>query len=105
MDGGRITCDDVNREIGRLEKLWQTPAQGRFGLCQQVLGERFADVDEFDLYQLEGVLNICQTSNSLSEAGRKLFAQSRQQKASTNDADRLKKYLTKFGVEWAFTRA
>ena len=105
VDGGRITCDDVNREIGRLEKLWQTPAQGRFGLCRQVLGERFADVDEFDLYQLEGVLNICQTSNSLSEAGRKLFAQSRQQKASTNDADRLKKYLTKFGVEWAFTRA
>jgi transcriptional regulatory protein RtcR len=66
------------------------------------LGERFADVDEFDLYQLEGVLKICQSSNSLSEAGRKLFGQSRQQKASSNDADRLKKYLSKFGVVWSF---
>lgn len=104
-DGGRITVDDVGRELSRLEKLWQIPQQGRFPLCQHVLGERSTTVDEFDLYQLEGVLKICQNSNSLSEAGRTLFAQSRQNKASTNDADRLKKYLAKFDVEWRFGRS
>ncbi len=104
VEGGRITCDDVDREITRLEKLWQVPQQGRFVLCQQALGERLTEMDEFDLYQLEGVLAICQHSQSLSEAGRTLFAQSRQQKASSNDADRLKKYLAKFDITWQFGR-
>ena len=37
---------------------------------------------------------------SLSEAGRILFAASRQKKKSSNDADRLRKYLAQFGLEW-----
>jgi transcriptional regulatory protein RtcR len=33
-------------------------------------------------------------------AGRKLYAVSRDAKAKPNDADRLKKYLTRFGLDW-----
>ncbi len=43
---------------------------------------------------------MCRQARSLSEAGRVLFAQSRARKKSTNDADRLKKYLTRFGLGW-----
>lgn len=100
-DGGRIRCEEVAHEIMRLKKQWQHHTQGQFVLCQQLLGERMVTVDEFDLCQLEGVLKVCQHSQSLSEAGRKLFAQSRQQKASSNDADRLKKYLARFDLTWA----
>jgi transcriptional regulatory protein RtcR len=39
-------------------------------------------------------------SRSLSEAGRRLFASSRARKKSVNDADRLRKYLQRFGLEW-----
>jgi len=36
----------------------------------------------------------------LSHAGRFLFSASRQQKTSANDADRLRKYLARFGLDW-----
>jgi transcriptional regulatory protein RtcR len=41
----------------------------------------------------------------LSEAGRELFAVSRASKTSVNDADRLRKYLAKFGVTWEAIRS
>lgn len=37
----------------------------------------------------------------MSEVGRILFAVSRQERKVTNDADRLRKYLVRFGLEWA----
>ncbi len=43
---------------------------------------------------------VCKESVSLSDAGRKLFAVSRENKKKSNDADRLRKYLTKFGINW-----
>ena len=39
-------------------------------------------------------------SKSLSAAGRELFAVSRARKANPNDADRLRKYLARFGLRW-----
>lgn len=99
-NGGRVTCEDVNKEIQRLEKLWSNQQQQAFSLCKQFLPNTWQQIDDFDLFQLEAVLAVCQQANSLSEAGRQLFAQSRQQKASSNDADRLKKYLAKFELEW-----
>jgi transcriptional regulatory protein RtcR len=59
-----------------------------------------AEIDPFDLVQLDHVLNVCRESKSLSDAGRKLFAVSRAKKAKSNDADRLKKYLARFGLRW-----
>jgi transcriptional regulatory protein RtcR len=37
----------------------------------------------------------------LADAGRKLFAVSRAEKATPNDTDRLRKYLARFGLDWA----
>jgi len=47
---------------------------------------------------------VCRASASLSEAGRRLFDVSRQEKAKVNDADRLRKYLARFGLDWARVR-
>lgn len=50
--------------------------------------------------QLEEVLRVCRSARSLSDAGRMLFAVSRTRKASSNDADRLRKYLARYGLTW-----
>jgi transcriptional regulatory protein RtcR len=64
------------------------------------MGEGADDLDLFDRAQLERVLDVCRVSASLSEAGRALFAVSRQSKKQPNDADRLRKYLARFGLDW-----
>ena len=63
--------------------------------------DRAAQLDRFERVQLHEVLRVCRRSPSLSAAGRELFASSRAQKQSTNDADRLRKYLARFGLGWA----
>jgi transcriptional regulatory protein RtcR len=66
-----------------------------------VLGpETVVRLDLFDRVQLAEVLRVCRRSRSMSEAGRILFSVSRQERTTTNDADRLKKYLKRFGLEW-----
>ena len=52
------------------------------------------------LVQLAAVIRTCRGSASLSAAGRALFAVSRARRASQNDADRLRKYLARFGLDW-----
>ena len=96
--GGRITEALVEAEIQRLEQNW-TPADSDDERLHRLLApETLASLDLFDRVQLEGVLRVCGASVSLSDAGRRLFAVSRQQKASVNDADRLRKYLARFGL-------
>nr|WP_304949722.1 hypothetical protein [Verrucomicrobium spinosum] len=71
-------------------------------LLPSLLGDgACAEIDPFDLVQLEHVVRVCRDSVSLSDAGRKLFTVSRKSKAKSNDADRLKKYLARFGLSWA----
>lgn len=101
-EGGRITDELVEHEVGRLSKLWgnrQEPEQP--GLLAVLTEAQIAELDLFDRLQLDAVLTVCRECNNLSEAGRRLFAVSRSQRGSTNDADRLRKYLAKFGLEWA----
>jgi len=86
---GRITLALVEEEIVRLQEGWQTAAPSPV-----------MDLDLFDQRQLETVLEVCRRSASLSEAGRELFAVSRMKKANPNDADRLRKYLARFGLSW-----
>ncbi len=62
--------------------------------------ERLATLDRFDRVQLVDVVAVCSQSRSLSEAGRILFAASRQKKQNPNDADRLRKHLLRFGLSW-----
>ena len=76
------------------------PSEPAEELAEAVLGERAAEVDLFERAQLEVVVRVCRESKSLSDAGRRLFAISRTRKASSNDADRLRKYLARFGLDW-----
>jgi transcriptional regulatory protein RtcR len=108
--GGRITVETVEHEIDRLRSHWRGAAQpeppGGATLERLLDAERLAALDRFDRMQLEAVLTVCQTCRTLSEAGRALFSASRGRRRSTNDADRLRKYLARFGLDWkAITEA
>ena len=101
-EGSRIELNEVDAEIQRLRRLWQiTHQQKEVSILEKVLSvEQQAELDEFDRIQLEGVIAICRESKSMADAGRRLFAVSREQRQSTNDSDRVKKYLAKFGLVW-----
>lgn len=87
-------------EIEALGRQWQAAhADGDAALLQSVLPG--AVLDEFDRAQLAAVIRACRECPSLSAAGRRLFAASREGKTSQNDADRLRKYLARFGLDWA----
>ncbi|OIS90555.1 RNA repair transcriptional activator RtcR [Brucella cytisi] len=104
---GRITADEVKEEITRLLRLWRSKAGEApdHRIIETVLGQDgVGKLDLFDQAQLSSVLKICGESQSASAAGRVLFAQSRQEKKSANDADRLIKYLAKFGVSFEEVR-
>ena len=95
--GGRIGEDQVNAEIGRLQRRWggSAPADP----VAQVLGE--TPIDRFDRAQLNEVILACQEHPTAAAAGRALFAHSRTQRATQNDGDRLRKYLAKWGLDFA----
>jgi transcriptional regulatory protein RtcR len=57
-------------------------------------------LDWFDQVQLAAVVKVCRESGTVSEAGRKLFAVSRESRKTPNDADRLRKYLARFSLDW-----
>ncbi|MEE3664426.1 RNA repair transcriptional activator RtcR [Brenneria sp. g21c3] len=94
-ENGRITPALVDEEISRLRRQW-TPGDAERAPLPESVGE----CDLFDRLQLESVLSVCRQASSLSEAGRRLFAVSRQQKKNPNDADRLRKYLARFDLCW-----
>ena len=99
-EGGRITEVDVEDEISRLRSQWQNADIAEDRLERLLSSEALAQIDLFDRLQLDSVIKVCARSASLSEAGRTLFNASRQRKSSSNDADRLRKYLAKFGLTW-----
>jgi len=125
--GGRIDADLVDDEIARLHESWRgaSPPRAHTGdrahaasgahaadrapaalgardVVEDVMGEqRAATLDRFDRAQLADVLAVCRASPSLSAAGRELFAASRAKKSAPNDADRLRKYLARFGLAWS----
>jgi transcriptional regulatory protein RtcR len=117
-DGGRITEADVAAEILRLARDWRRDPVGAAAgddadaaidssraddvLLGHLLGEdRLSALDRFDRVQLAAVVRCCRRERSLSAAGRQLFAISRQRRATANDADRLRKYLARFGLDHA----
>ncbi|WP_390348715.1 RNA repair transcriptional activator RtcR [Variovorax boronicumulans] len=107
-DGGRIAVALVEAEIARLRWLWKHEGTGASVAAddevdlEALLGEeKFAALDLFDRLQLEAVVRVCRPARSLSEAGRQLFQASRTQRSVVNDADRLRKYLAKMGLDWA----
>jgi transcriptional regulatory protein RtcR len=98
--GGRITTEVVAEEVGRLRALWGAPDIAESGLTDFVPAETLATMDLFDRLQLDAVIRATRDCRSLSEAGRRLYAQSRTKRTVTNDADRLRKYLARFGLTW-----
>lgn len=105
--GGRITLDVVDDEIGRLRAAWRSADDPTVddGLERLLTAKALAEIDLFDRVQLREVVRVCRAARSLSEAGRRLFAVSRTRKAAANDADRLRKYLARFGLDWNALKA
>lgn len=111
-DSGRIGLPLVEAEIARLRWLWQPASDARHGLASATGGvgrdelaallgdEAVESMDLFDQLQLAAVLQVCRQSRTLSDAGRLLFQASRTQRTVVNDADRLRKYLARFGLDW-----
>jgi len=105
-DGGRIAVPHVRDELERLELAWRRPGAATPNAGDEILhrhldADAVAALDRFDRVQLADVLAVCASSKSLSDAGRTLFAESRKRRSSQNDADRVRKYLARFGLSWA----
>lgn len=99
--GGRITIEVGNEEVERLRSAWQAQPDDGVDLLTKLLGnDRAKELDLFDREQLIAVIKACRYSRTLSEAGRALFSTSRDRKKTVNDADRLRKYLARFGLDW-----
>jgi transcriptional regulatory protein RtcR len=101
--GGRISTEVVNEEIDRLLTFWKDPGDSTTEdtLAELLDSQKLENLDLFDRAQLAFVVDLCGRSRSLSEAGRALFGASRSRKAISNDADHLRKYLARFGVEFS----
>lgn len=99
---GRIDSLTVDAEVERLQRLWGSPrGEPEDNLADLLPADALANLDPFDRIQLAEVVRVCRRSRSQSEAGRTLFAASRAKRSSTNDADRLRKYLARFDLAWA----
>jgi transcriptional regulatory protein RtcR len=101
--GGRISVKEVEDEVERLRVQWRDGdaperAGGTDVLATLLPRARLAALDRFERVQLADVIRVCREASSLSEAGRLLFAASRAARRSTNDADRLRKYLARYGL-------
>ncbi len=99
--GGRIDTQAVAFETERLARLWSGDKGAPSALAGLLDEDQLAAIDPFDRVQLDYVVQVCRQSTNLSEAGRTLFAVSRELRSSKNDADRLRKYLAKFNLDWA----
>jgi transcriptional regulatory protein RtcR len=103
--GGRVTVEIVESEIGRLRSSWSFSSTDQLGDLGSLMTEpALSDIDPFDRVQLAEVVRACRANHTLSEAGRHLFAVSRTKKGTPNDADRLRKYLARFGLDWVRLR-
>jgi transcriptional regulatory protein RtcR len=99
-ESGRIGTTEAREESKRLLDSWRKPEREGRRLARLLLGKRAEEHDLFELLQLEGVLEACRNADSQSAAGRKLYAVSRKNKKSSNDSDRLGKFLRGFGLDW-----
>lgn len=105
---GRIQAEQVAAEIERLKWLWAEEADSD-DLVSKRSSEKadnypdkidWENLDLFDRLQLQSVIDECRKHQNMAQAGRVLFHVSRNSRAKTNDSDRLRKYLQKFGLEW-----
>jgi len=103
-EGGRIDVAVVDDEIERLRAAWRAreapPGPAQDDLHELLSPAELDDLDPFDRVQLALAIEVCQRSRTLSAAGRELFRASRLRRKTPNDADRLRKYLARFGLDF-----
>lgn len=115
-EGGRILKADVEREIARCEASWAPIAAAKSTLvapkasstldvkllAHDTLVRMFVpqDIDVFEAAQLQVVLSAIAKTESMAEAGRLLFAVSRETRKSTNDTNRVSKFLAQWGLSY-----
>lgn len=110
-DRGRIGTDDVRFEVEQLSAAWcpapatttEGPTLGELTGVRARIDSLLANrsLDRAERVQLADVLLVIAETRSMAEAGRVLFAQSRATRSSTNDTDRVRRYLQRFGFEYA----
>jgi transcriptional regulatory protein RtcR len=109
--GGRISKEILDAEVARLKQAWRPPSDAgetrdHDAVLRPLLGARRLDqLDLFDRVQLAAVIATCRECPTLSEAGRRLFHVTRGKRKVANDADRLRKYLARFDLEWGEVKA
>lgn len=106
---GIITETQVSQESQRLKNDWQQHDNNNNNVDKDLLALQdefpiLKAIDSFDQVQLAHVISVCRASKTQAEAGRKLFATSRQEKinkgSTPNDSHRLGQYLKKFGLSF-----
>lgn len=98
---GGLDLGVARREVLHLNASWEAadPSRSR---VERVLGLAASrDLDRVDRVALEEVLLVCAATPSMAEAGKLLFAKSRERRSTVNDSDRMKKYLARYGLDWA----
>lgn len=81
-NSSRISVDDVNEEIARLNSAWQSSDNTS---SENILQKYFSkaeieQLDSFDAHQLSYVLQVCSKHPTMASAGRELFDVSRTKK-------------------------
>ncbi len=97
---GRIQEELVAAEIQKLKWFWSDSGEKELQDIRSSVAIDWDALDFFEQLQLEAVIRECRCYHSMAEAGRALFNRSREQKARSNDSDRLRKYLQKYGLKW-----
>lgn len=101
---GKIINSIVEMEIIRLKNLWKRgeTANSIDKPINNIIREVDVipeTVDPFDRAQLAAVIETLRRVPSIAEAGRELFSVSRKERSKLNDSDRLRKYLSRFGID------
>ncbi|WP_299584844.1 RNA repair transcriptional activator RtcR [uncultured Microbulbifer sp.] len=103
-DGGRITTPVVEDEIERLRRKWRAPRDESVlprARIEALLGPGSTEqMDFYEQIKLTGLIQVCEASSSMAEAGRKLFQVSRAAKKSNNDSHRVRQLLEKYGLKF-----
>ena len=100
--GGRITVAIVEEELERLRGKWQRgDDDGSESILERHLSrEQREKIDPFDRGQLAEVLQTCEAGRGRFGSGAGVVCGFANEKGWSNDADRLRKYLARFGLEW-----